>query len=177
MSTSTSALTARRTTADPPSIALPGIVLGVGLGGFVDGILLHQILQWHHMLSSAGTANIDVGSYPPTTVHGLQMNTLWDGLFHTVTWVAVLVGLGLLYSRVTEARGRVWASRTLWGWVLVGWGLFNLVEGVIDHHVLAIHHVVSGRYQTLADVAFLVLGALLVLGGWLLQRTGRPVEP
>jgi hypothetical protein len=25
--------------------------MGVGLGGFVDGILLHQILQWHHMLT------------------------------------------------------------------------------------------------------------------------------
>ncbi|MFH9118580.1 DUF2243 domain-containing protein [Streptomyces globisporus] len=32
------------------SLQLPGIILGVGLGGFVDGILLHQLLQWHHML-------------------------------------------------------------------------------------------------------------------------------
>ncbi len=157
-------------------IALPGIILGVGLGGFVDGILLHQILQWHHMLTSADTANIDVGSYPATTVHGLQMNTLWDGLFHTVTWLAVLIGLGLLYSRVTSSRGRVWASRTLWGWMLVGWGLFNLVEGIIDHHILAIHHVISGPYQTLADVLFLIFGALLVLGGWLLQHSGRMVN-
>ena len=27
-------------------------LIGVGLGGFIDGILLHQILQWHNMLSS-----------------------------------------------------------------------------------------------------------------------------
>jgi uncharacterized membrane protein len=157
-------------------IALPGIILGVGLGGFVDGILVHQILQWHHMLTSADTANIDVGSYPATTVHGLQMNTLWDGLFHTVTWLAVLIGLGLLYSRVTSSRGRVWASRTLWGWMLVGWGLFNLVEGIIDHHILAIHHVISGQYQTVADILFLIFGAVLVLGGWMLQRAGRMVD-
>ena len=157
-------------------IALPGIVLGVGLGGFVDGILLHQILQWHHMLTSADTANIDVGSYPANTVHGLQMNTLWDGLFHTVTWLAVLIGLGLLYSRVTTSRGRVWASRTLWGWMLLGWGLFNLVEGIIDHHILAIHHVIGGEYQLLADILFLLFGALLVIGGWLLQRSGRVVD-
>jgi uncharacterized membrane protein len=32
----------------------PGILLGIGLGGFVDGIVLHQILQWHHMLTSEG---------------------------------------------------------------------------------------------------------------------------
>jgi len=157
-------------------IVLPGLLLGAGLGGFVDGILLHQILQWHHMLTSAATANIDIGDYPATTVHGLQMNTLWDGLFHTFTWLAVLAGLGILYSRVTHSRGRVWSSRVLWGWILAGWGVFNVVEGVVDHHLLGIHHVVSGPYQTLADIAFLVFGALLILGGWLLQRSGRPLD-
>ena len=156
-------------------IRLPGIILGIGLGGFVDGILLHQILQWHHMLSSSDTANIDVGSYPVTTVHGLQMNTLWDGLFHTVTWLAVLIGLGILYSRLndTRSRNRVWASRTLWGWMLLGWGLFNVVEGLIDHQILGIHHVISGEFQVLADVVFLIFGALLMVGGWLLQRSAQ----
>ncbi len=37
------------------SIRLPATILGVGLGGFVDGIVLHQVLQWHHMLSSTGS--------------------------------------------------------------------------------------------------------------------------
>lgn len=158
-------------------VALPGILLGVGLGGFLDGILLHQVLQWHHMLSSAATANIDIGDYPVTTVHGLQMNTLWDGLFHTFTWLAVLIGLGVLYSRVTHARGRVWASRVLWGWIVIGWGIFNVIEGVVNHYLLAIHHVISGPYQAVADIALLLLGALLILGGWLLQRSGRLREP
>ncbi|TFD35090.1 DUF2243 domain-containing protein [Cryobacterium sp. TMT1-19] len=164
------------TRAQPRGIGLPGTILGIGLGGFVDGILLHQILQWHHMLTSAATANIDIGSYPADTVPGLQMNTLWDGLFHTVTWLAVLIGLGMLYSRVTGSRGRVWASRVLWGWILVGWGIFNLAEGIVDHHILGVHHVISGEFQTLADILFLVLGALLVIGGWLLQRIGRPID-
>ncbi|WP_460744124.1 DUF2243 domain-containing protein [Mariniluteicoccus endophyticus] len=47
------AATAAPTSTRPPGIALPGILLGIGLGGFLDGILLHQILQWHHMLSSS----------------------------------------------------------------------------------------------------------------------------
>src|SRR5690606_38792589 len=64
-------------------IALPGIVLGLGLGGFADGILLHQLLQWHHMLSSTDTDNLGLPFYDPATVAGLRMNTLWDGLFHT----------------------------------------------------------------------------------------------
>ncbi len=160
----------------PPRISLPGTVLGVGLGGFVDGILLHQLLQWHHMLSSTGSDNIGVPTYSPDTVPGLRMNTVWDGVFHAFTWLAVLVGLGLLYSRVTSARGRMWRSRVLWGWVLVGWGLFNLVEGVVDHHLLGIHHVRSGPHQLWWDLGFLALGGLLVAVGWLLQRSGTPLR-
>jgi uncharacterized membrane protein len=148
----------------PPRIALPATVLGVGLGGFVDGILLHQLLQWHHMLSST--------TYSPDTVPGLRMNTVWDGVFHSFTWLSVLVGL--LYSRVTSARGRMWRSRVLWGWALVGWGLFNVVEGVVDHHILGIHHVRGGPHQLWWDLGFLALGALLVVAGWLLQRSGTP---
>jgi uncharacterized membrane protein len=161
---------------DVTGIGLPGIILGIGLGGFVDGIVLHQILQWHHMLTSTDTDHVGIEYYPADTVHGLQINTLWDGLFHTFTWLAVLTGLGLLYSRVSHSRGRIWASRALWGWLLLGWGVFNLVEGVIDHHILAIHHVRSGEYQTWWDVGFLVFGALLVASGWLLQRTAAPIH-
>src|SRR3954451_3944742 len=80
----------------------PGILLGVGLGGFVDGILLHQLLQWHHMLTSTDSDRIGVRFYPADTVAGLRMNTLWDGLFHVVTWLFVLSGLALLYGRLTS---------------------------------------------------------------------------
>ena len=174
--TATSNVDRVETGAKPKGLALPGLLLGVGLGGFVDGILLHQVLQWHHMLTSSATANINIGDYPATTVHGLQMNTLWDGLFHVVTWLAVLAGLGILYSRITHSRGRVWTSRVMWGWILAGWGVFNLVEGIVDHHLLGIHHVISGEYQTIADILFLVFGALLIVGGWLLQRSGTTLN-
>lgn len=170
----THATTGPATSHAPPRIALPGTVLGVGLGGFVDGILLHQLLQWHHMLSSTGSDNVGLPTYSPDTVPGLRMNTVWDGVFHAITWLAVLVGLGLLYSRVTSARGRMWRSRVLWGWVLVGWGLFNLVEGVVDHHLLGIHHVRADAYRLWWDLGFLALGALLVAAGWLLQRSDTP---
>ncbi|NGN62835.1 DUF2243 domain-containing protein [Streptomyces sp. A7024] len=161
----------------PRSIQLPGIVLGVGLGGFVDGILLHQLLQWHHMLTSTNQDHIGVKYYNPHTVSGLEMNTVWDGIFHTVCWLAVLCGLSILYSRVTHNRRRVWTSRVLWGWTLVGWGLFNLVEGALDHHILGIHHVYAGDGQVWWDIGFLVFGALLVAGGYLLQRSGQPFDP
>ena len=158
------------------SIRLPATILGVGRGGFVDGIVLHQVLQWHHMLSSTGSDRIGVREYPVDTVPGLQMNTLWDGLFHVVTWVAVLTGLALLYSRVTSSRGRLWRSPMLWGWALIGWGLFNLVEGVVDHHLLGIHHVRGGPNQLWWDLGFLALGVVLIAVGWTIQRRARAVD-
>ncbi|GAA2594705.1 DUF2243 domain-containing protein [Actinomadura fulvescens] len=152
---------------------MPATILGVGLGGFVDGIMLHQVLQWHHMLSSTGSDRIGVREYPTDTVPGLEMNTLWDGFFHVFTWLAVLTGLALLYSRLSHPRSGVWRSRALWGWLAVGWGLFNLVEGLIDHQILGIHHVRAGAHQAWWDLGFLLLGAALVGGGLLLARDSR----
>ncbi|CAN5330886.1 MAG: DUF2243 domain-containing protein [Nocardioides sp.] len=161
----------------PRSLAFPGVLLGVGLGGFVDGIVIHQLLQWHHMLTSTDSDNVGVPYYPDSTVHGLEVNTVWDGLFHTFTWVMVVLGLGVLYSRVQRSGGKAWTSRALWGWIVVGWGVFNLVEGVVDHHILGIHHVRSGDNQVWWDLGFLALGGLMVIGGWLLQRGATYADP
>ena len=155
---------------DTRALRLPGLVLGAGLGGFADGILLHQVLQWHHLLTSTDTDRVGIDYYPADTVHGLRINTLWDGLFHTVTWLAVLAGIALLYSRITADRRRVWTSRVLWGWMLTGWGLFNLVEGIVDHHLLGIHHVHGGPHQLWWDLSFLAFGAVLIGLGRLLRR-------
>ncbi|MEV4639914.1 DUF2243 domain-containing protein [Actinoplanes sp. NPDC049548] len=143
------------------TLRAPGLLLGAGLGGFVDGIVLHQILQWHHMLT---------GVRSPDTVAGLRMNTLADGLFHVAAWLLVLGGIALLYSRVTRDRREAWRSRELWGWALAGWGLFNLVEGLVDHQILGVHHVREGAGHLPWDLAFLALGALLVGAGWAVRR-------
>lgn len=123
----------------------PVVVLGVGLGGFFDGIVLHQVLQWHHMLSNTGSDRLGIANYPVTTVEGLQVNTLWDGLFHVTTYLFVLVGLFWLWRRYRSYSQNSPAARPpvrlLLGGLLAGWGLFNLVEGVINHHILAIHRV------------------------------------
>src|SRR5688500_6277372 len=77
---------------------LAGILLGVGLGGFLDGIVLHQMLQWHHMLTAHG-------DYPATTVAGLEVNTTWDGIFHAATWLATAAGLVLLWRAGRRGAG------------------------------------------------------------------------
>jgi uncharacterized membrane protein len=141
----------------------PALLLGVGLGGFVDGILLHQILQWHHMLTST-----DV--HPMTTVAGLEANTLADGLFHVATWIFVAVGSWLGWAAWRDGRlAPPW--RTQLGLLLVGWGAFNVVEGLIDHELLGIHHVRDDLGGPIGwDLAFLAFGVGLLLAGWALSR-------
>jgi uncharacterized membrane protein len=135
-----------------------GVLLGIGLGGFLDGILLHQVLQWHHMLSSV---------LPPTDMHAMQVNMLWDGLFHLAVWVATLVGVFLVWAPGAEARPPR-PQRWLLGLLLIGWGAFNLVEGLINHHLLGIHHVRGYGPDYVWDIGFLLTGPLLaLLGGWL----------
>jgi uncharacterized membrane protein len=153
----------------PPARQLPprtsGLLFGLGLGGFVDGIVLHQILQWHHMVSSTDDA-------PPNTVAGLELNTLADGFFHLATWVLVLAAS---VTTLTAWRaGRLAPSWSFhFGLVLAGWGVFNVVEGLIDHQLLGVHHVRDDLGAPLSwDVGFLVLGALLIAGGWLLHLRG-----
>ena len=143
-----------------------GVLLGVGFGGLFDGVVLHQILQWHHMLSSEGCC-------PTTTVAGLEMNTLADGLFHVVTMILLLVATTMLWHE-TQVHGVRRSGRQLLGLGLAGWGLFNLIEGVIDHQILGIHHVRAGPNQLAYDVGFLVFGAILLVSGYVLARAGPP---
>ena len=148
----------------------PGLLIGLGLGGFVDGIVLHQVLQWHHMLSASATDNVGVPTHPVTTVAGLEVNTVWDGFFHVGAWVAVVSGIVLLSRRVGRREVDRPAVRAMWGWVVAGWGVFNLVEGVVDHHLLGIHHVRAGEHQLAYDLGFLAVGAVLLVAGVLLAR-------
>jgi uncharacterized membrane protein len=145
----------------PPRAA--AFLLGVGLGGFVDGIVLHQLLQWHHMLS-------DTPEAPLTTLEGLRTNTTADGLFHVATWVFVVLGtLLLVVAWRRHGAAPTWGDHT--GGMLVGWGVFDVVEGLVDHQVLGIHHVRDDLGAPLAwDIGFLLFGVALVVGGLALQR-------
>ncbi|MBO3085761.1 DUF2243 domain-containing protein [Cellulomonas fengjieae] len=149
----------------PPSIA-PGLILGLGLGGFIDGIVIHQLLQWHHMVSHTP-------DHPMTTLEGLEANTFADGLFHSLTWVFVV--LGMLLTLVAWRRGRLAPTwRFQIGLLVAGWGIFNLVEGIIDHHILELHHVRDDLGGPLVwDLGFLAFGAALLVGGWALHVSGR----
>ena len=148
-----------------------GIFFGLGLGGFFDGILLHQVLQWHHMLSSAG--------YPANDLENLRLNTFADGLFHATTYIFVLLGLALLW-RTAHVSHLWWSTKLLIGTLLIGLGSFNLVEGVVNHHFLDLHHVnetVPGDEWIYWDIGFLVWGAAMLVCGLILYRAGEDDSP
>lgn len=164
-------MTAPRGSAGGPTPArAPGLLLGLGLGGFVDGIVLHQLLQWHHLVS-------DVEAYPTTTVAGLEVNTLADGFFHLVMWFLVLAGSLLTVREWRSGRlAPSWSFHV--GLLLVGWGIFNVVEGVVDHHLLGIHHVRDDLGGPASwDVGFLVFSVLLIVAGLALHRRGVAATP
>lgn len=156
------------TPARPPAAA-PAFLFGMGVGGFVDGIVLHQLLQWHHMLTHTDHGN-------PKTVAGLELNTLADGIFHSAMWVLVVAAAFLAIP--ARRQGRLSASwRFHTGLVLAGWGVFNIVEGLVNHQLLGIHHVRDDLGGPLAwDLGFLGLSVVLAVVGILLYRQGKRLE-
>lgn len=146
------------------------VILGVGLGIFFDGIVLHQILQWHHFVSNWS---------PAETVERMEFNTYWDGLLHSFAYVCVAVGLFLLWRAARQAGG-MWSGRRLLGAVLIGWGGFNIFDGVINHLVLEIHHVnerVDRALWPIYDAGFIIWGVAMLLIGFLLLRGVRREMP
>jgi uncharacterized membrane protein len=138
-----------------------GVVIGIGMGGFADGIALHQIAQWHNM----GSAVV-----PPVTMEAMSLNMRWDGLFHAATWVITLAGIVMLWN---DARAGTAADSgvALTGEMIFGWGAFNLIEGVVDHHLLQLHHVrdlpvhvpaYDWVFLAVAGAGFLAVGAMLM---------------
>lgn len=143
-----------------------GVILGVGLGGFVDGILFHQILQTHNMLT---------GRLPKKSLADAEVQMFWDGLFHSFTWVMVLVGVILLF-RVRNVRNILWSGKAFTGSLFLGWGIFNGIEGLINHHILHLHHVVEQKGESVYDLLFLLSGIIFSVAGWLAIRSARSQE-
>ena len=149
-----------------PELKWAGVLLGMALGGFFDGILLHQILQWHHLLSAVeGQPWLD-----------LRMQLVADGLFHVLMYAVLAAGLVLLYkARQDFALDR--ADRYLLATTLIGFGAWNVLDSVVFHWVLQIHHIrMDAASPLLWDLAwFVVFGVVFLLLGYRLRRgAGRP---
>jgi uncharacterized membrane protein len=138
-------------------------VTGVGLSGFFDGILLHQVLQWHHLLSLV----------PGESLSDLRAQILADGLFHVLMYLITAAGLWLLWRARTLSRSTDW--RLAAGGLLLGFGAWNVVDVGLFHWILGLHRVrINVPDPMLYDMLWLAaFGVLPIVLGWLAIH-GRP---
>lgn len=125
------------------------VLLGVGLGGLADSIVIQQLLQRHLMVSSV---------VPPIDVAALRTNIWWGGAYEAFCWCVAVAGAVWLY-RAARQRMPVPSPKLFFGSALLGWGVFNLVEGLLSHEIFGIHHVGSGRYELLGDLLYLLIAS------------------
>lgn len=133
--------------------------MGIGMGGFLDGILAHQIFQLHSMLSAR---------LPQDELVNVKTSMVWDGLFHLFTWITTIVSIVLFWKAKSDRNSLTGAGYS--GAMIMGWGIFNLTEGLIDHHLIGIHHVVETRGLSVFDYLFLASGVILLIIGYSMVR-------
>lgn len=142
---------------------------GFALGGFFDGIVLHQILQWHHLLSGVDAAPLA----------DLRMQVLADGLFHALMYVIGLIGLLMLWKR-RAALALPRAGRHLMTWVLAGFGGWHVIDALLSHWLLGLHRIRQDAVQPLLwDIGWLaVFGLLPLAAAWRIgTRNGGEPPP
>jgi len=128
-----------------------GILFGVGLIAFLDEMLFHQLLHWHHFYDKS------------TTSIGL----ISDGLFHAFSWFATISGLFLFAD--LRRRHAVWLMRW-WGGIFVGVGGFQLYDGIIQHKLMRIHQIRYVDNVLTYDVIWNVIALAVLIAGLILVR-------
>jgi uncharacterized membrane protein len=155
MSTNDSAADSRKARASRSIIA--GILVGVGVAAFIDETVFHQLLHWHHFYDKSTP---DVG-------------LVSDGIFHAGGWLAMVVGL-FLFADLQRRNSTV--PKRLWAGAFIGWGSFQLYDGLIQHKVLRLHQIRYDVDLTPYDLIWNVSGAIgLVIGVLLLIGSTRSV--
>lgn len=136
-------------------------VLGFGFSGLVDVLVLHHVLQIHHLVSNV---------YDPTTLAGLRTNILADGLFSLGMLLILGVGAGVVWTAERRAS-RPLRLKPLAGATILGIGLFDLFDVVVDHTLLGLHHATDG--PGFYDPHWAVVSLLVVGAGAYLYRHGQ----
>ena len=143
---------------------ISAILIGIGIAGLIDIIVFHAILQWHHTSSH---------KIIPNTIESLQMNIFHDGVFLAFSLIITIFGIIFLwYSQSSKDKDYFLSyKRSFIGLVFIGFGGFNTIEGIINHHILQMHHVIEVADPLVFDLTFLVIGGLafLALGAIMLK--------
>ena len=135
----------------------PAVLVGIGVAGSLDEIVLHQLLRWHHFYDRGSQAAGQIA----------------DGIFHLGSTSALVIGLVLLVQRWRTERDPLRQSAA---GILLGAGGFNLYDGIVQHKLLGLHQVRAGAPNNLPyDLVFIGLAAVMLLVGLLLLRAaGSP---
>jgi uncharacterized membrane protein len=143
---------ARDVGAVPWAVAL----IGAGLGALFDGILFHQILQVHDMVSN---------SLPPTTLEAKGVNVFWSGIFHMAVFALILTGVAALWHRLRR-RDAPPSAAVFWGSLAFGWGAFNLFDTLTFHAILRYHDLVDvGDAQWAWNLGWAIFGCVVAAVG------------
>jgi uncharacterized membrane protein len=139
------------------SLLWPAVLVGIGVAGTLDEIVLHQLLRWHHLYDRGSQA----------------AGLISDGIFHLGSTAALVIGLVLLVQRWRSGGAPL---RQAVAGILLGAGGFNLYDGIIQHKLLGLHQVRAGAPNNLPyDLVFIGLAAVALLAGLLLLRVaGSP---
>jgi len=148
---------------DRGPLVVAAALLGIGLGGFVDSILFHELLRSHDVLRRTLPLVPGVNS---------EASLMWDGLFRALTWGITAAGLAVLWHAMGR-REVPHATHLFLGGIVLGWGLFNAVEGM---RMLGLHHVLEPERSLLGDAAFAASGLLMLAGGWALLRSSSRTQ-
>lgn len=148
-----------------PRLRLAAALLGLALGGFLDGILFHQVLQWHHLLSGLDRP----GLQDP------RVQVLADGVFHLLMYALAAAGLWLLW-RARAPFGGPGGGPLAWGWMVLGFGAWHVLDVGLFHWILRLHRTRMDVAEPLPyDLAVLAVGlAALAAGAWLLRHPPAP---
>jgi uncharacterized membrane protein len=133
---------------------LSGVLLGVGVAAFVDEVIFHQLLHWHHFYDKS------------TPAAGLVS----DGLFHAFSWFATIAALFLF----ADLRRRMALSPLRWwGGLLIGAGGFQLYDGTLQHKIMRLHQIRYHVDVTPYDWTWNVIAAVLIVAGAVLLARAR----
>jgi len=107
-------------------IRTAALLLGFGLGAFLEGILMHPVI----------------------------------GTFYIFVWAISVGGVLTLWSAIRKP-GPLPSGRIFMAYALIGWGVFNMLEGIASHDLRTEWLVFA------SGLGFALLGVLLV---WLREE-------
>lgn len=129
-----------------------GFLFGLGLVGFIDETVFHQLLHWHHFYDKSTT---DIG-------------LVSDGIFHAFSWFAT-IGSSFMLADL-HRRHAFWLKRWVGG-LFLGAGSFQLYDGVVQHKLMKLHQIRYNVDITLYDAVWNITAfAMIVVGFVLLVR-------